>query len=204
MANTGIRELTTNVGGVIKRIWYSLNGTTPIAELMSIDDMGNFKAKQFAVQAMNTAPTSPTATGTTGEIRVTSNGIYYCVATNTWRKALPVVVITEVVTGLTSTFKNSTLPLIQPTSKYNWYIGNEIGTATIESTHNLFEGNNFFSLATGATVQTVTANSVYSMRIGDSVLEIKFEAGSGATSYRITSGTVTEITVSRLQYGVEW
>lgn len=43
MANTGIRQLTTNVGGVIKRIWYALNGTTPTVELMSIDDVGNFK-----------------------------------------------------------------------------------------------------------------------------------------------------------------
>lgn len=43
MANTGIRELTTNVGGIIKRIWYALNGTTPTAELMSIDDAGKFK-----------------------------------------------------------------------------------------------------------------------------------------------------------------
>ena len=43
MANTGIRQLTTVVGGYAKRIWYSLNGTTPTAELMSIDDAGKFK-----------------------------------------------------------------------------------------------------------------------------------------------------------------
>jgi hypothetical protein len=43
MANTGIRQLTTVVGGYAKRIWYSLNGTTPINELMSIDDAGKFK-----------------------------------------------------------------------------------------------------------------------------------------------------------------
>lgn len=43
MANTGIRQLTTVVGGYAKRIWYSLNGTTPTNELMSIDDTGKFK-----------------------------------------------------------------------------------------------------------------------------------------------------------------
>jgi hypothetical protein len=43
MANTGIRQLTTVVGGYAKRIWYSLNGTTPINELMSIDDTGKLK-----------------------------------------------------------------------------------------------------------------------------------------------------------------
>jgi hypothetical protein len=43
MANTGIRQLTTVVGGYAKRIWYSLNGTTPTNELMSIDDTGKLK-----------------------------------------------------------------------------------------------------------------------------------------------------------------
>jgi hypothetical protein len=236
----GMREKTTNVGGVIKRIWYAMTGATQGAQLLSLDDAGNLegkllnpiingtatgsavtmtgeankimklgangeaKAQAFQVTALNTAPASPVATGTTGEVRVTSAGIYYCVATNAWRKVLPVNVLTETITGLTSTFTNSTLPAINSNVKYQWYISSGANQAIIESTHNFFSGSGVFSLATGATVQTVTANSVYSVRLGNSVLEIKFDTGNGAVSYRIASGTVTEITVNRLQHGVNW
>ena len=201
---TGMREKTTNVGGVIKRIWYAMTGATQEAELVSLDDTGLLKAKQFAVSALNTAPASPTATGTTGEVRVTAGGIYYCVATNTWRKALNVGIVTETVTGLTATFTNSTLQGVISNIKYQWFIGSGANFGIIESTHNTYSGNNMLSLATGATVQTVTANSVYSMRVGNSVLEIKFDIGSGAVSYRVASGTITEITVQRLQHGIGW
>ena len=162
------------------------------------------KAKQFAVSTLNTAPASPTATGTTGEVRVAVGGIYYCAATNTWRKALPVTVLTETITGLTSTFKDSTLQGIDRTFKYQWFIASGSNGGTIESTHNLYAGGNIHSLVTGATVQTVTANSVYSMRIGSSVLEIKFDISSGSVSYRIASGIVSEITVQRLQHTIGW
>ena len=165
---------------------------------------GIVSAKQFAVPALNTAPISPTPTGTPGEIRVTAGGIYYCTATNTWRKAIPVTVFAETITGLTTTFKDSTLPLAYHSNKYQWYIASGSHGGVIESTHNLYSGNSFHSLVTGATVQTVSANSIYSMRIGDSVLEIRFAASSGAVSYRIASGTITEITVQRLQYGIGW
>lgn len=38
-------------------------------------------------RALDTAPASATATGTTGEIRITSTHIYVCIATNTWVRA---------------------------------------------------------------------------------------------------------------------
>ena len=162
------------------------------------------KTTQFKLSALNTAPASPTATGTAGEVRVGANGIYYCTATNTWRKAIPVTVSTETITGLTSTFTNSTLPGIERNIKYRWFIESDSSGGVIESTHNLYAGNNILSLVTGATVATVTANSVYSMRIGNSVLEIKFDTGNGAVSYRIASGTITEIKVQRLQQRNDW
>ena len=37
---TGMREKTTNVGGIIKRIWSAMTGTTQGPELMSIDENG--------------------------------------------------------------------------------------------------------------------------------------------------------------------
>jgi len=199
----GMREKTTNVGGVIKRIWYAMTGTTQGAKLLSLDDAGNLEAKQFRLSALNTAPASPSATGTTGEIRVANNGIYYCTATNTWRKALPVTVFTETITELSSTFTNSTLMGVSSIAKYQWLITSGGNNVFIESTHNLIQGTGLVSLLTGPTVQTVTPNLVFSVRIGDSVLEIKFTV-AGAVSYRIASGTITEITVKRLQSGVEW
>ena len=201
---TGMREKTTNVGGVIKRIWYAMTGAVQGAELASLDDTGLLKAKQFAVSTLSTAPASPTATGTTGEIRVATNGIYYCTATNNWIKALPVYVDTETITGLTTTFKNSTLHFVHQANKYQWYIASGSHGGVIESTHNYYSGYNFYSLVTGVTVAEVTANSVYSMRIGDSVLEIRFSTTTGAVSYRIASGTITEITVRRLQHDISW
>lgn len=47
------------------------------------------KTIQYNLSALNTAPTSATATGTLGEIRVSADFIYVCTATNTWvRSAL--------------------------------------------------------------------------------------------------------------------
>jgi hypothetical protein len=61
------------------------NGTI----LAKIDASSNAIFPQYRLSALNTAPASSTDTGTTGEIRITSNYIYVCVATNTWvRSAL--------------------------------------------------------------------------------------------------------------------
>jgi surface protein len=46
----------------------------------------NVKADSYSVKTLNTAPSSATATGTTGEIRYTSSYIYVCTATNTWKR----------------------------------------------------------------------------------------------------------------------
>lgn len=48
---------------------------------------GSVKATQFKLSALNTAPASSVAAGTTGEIRIVDGFIYVCVATNTWQRA---------------------------------------------------------------------------------------------------------------------
>lgn len=48
---------------------------------------GSITATQFRLSANNTAPASPTDTGTTGEIRLTQQGIFYCWSTNNWVRA---------------------------------------------------------------------------------------------------------------------
>ena len=62
---TGMREKTTNVGGVIKRIWYAMTGTTQGPQLLSLDDTGNLEAKLLNPVINGTA--TGTATTTTGE-----------------------------------------------------------------------------------------------------------------------------------------
>lgn len=43
-------------------------------------------ADKIMLNALNTAPSSATDTGTTGEVRITSDYIYVCTATNTWKR----------------------------------------------------------------------------------------------------------------------
>lgn len=62
-------------------------GVTAPTEKLEVN--GNIKFSQAKLSALNTAPTSSTATGTLGEIRWTATYIYLCIATNTWvRSAL--------------------------------------------------------------------------------------------------------------------
>ena len=55
-------------------------------KLVKRDANGAITSSQYKLSALNTAPASPTATGTTGEIRIDANYIYICVATNTWKR----------------------------------------------------------------------------------------------------------------------
>lgn len=48
---------------------------------------GSVKATQYRLSSLNTAPSSATDTGTTGEVRVTAGFIYVCTAANTWVRA---------------------------------------------------------------------------------------------------------------------
>ena len=45
-------------------------------------------ADKIILNALNTAPSSATDTGTLGEVRITADYIYVCVATNTWKRTL--------------------------------------------------------------------------------------------------------------------
>jgi len=49
-----------------------------------VQSNGSVLATQYKISALNTAPASATATGTTGEIRITAGFIYICIATDTW------------------------------------------------------------------------------------------------------------------------
>lgn len=53
----------------------------------AVNTSGAITGSQYKLSALNTAPASATDTGVTGEIRVTADAIYVCVATNTWVKA---------------------------------------------------------------------------------------------------------------------
>jgi hypothetical protein len=70
------------------------SGVTASAKLLvgrasstfTFDVNGSARANQFYLSALNTAPASASATGTTGEIRIDANYIYICTATNTWKR----------------------------------------------------------------------------------------------------------------------
>jgi hypothetical protein len=52
----------------------------------TLDVNGTTQATKFKLSALNTAPTSATDSGETGEVRVCNGYIYICVATNTWQR----------------------------------------------------------------------------------------------------------------------
>lgn len=65
------------------------NGAFTGVENYAIRAAGVVKATQFRLSSSNVAPSSATDTGTAGEIRITSDYIYYCPSTNVWvRSAL--------------------------------------------------------------------------------------------------------------------
>lgn len=57
------------------------------ASVTTVNTSGALTTSQYKLSALNTAPASATAAGTLGEIRVTADSIYVCIATNTWVKA---------------------------------------------------------------------------------------------------------------------
>ena len=65
----------------------SEDGSELVATATSFEVTGEVKGTDFAVAALNTAPASSTATGTTGEIRWVADAIYLCTGTDSWRKA---------------------------------------------------------------------------------------------------------------------
>jgi hypothetical protein len=62
-----------------RTIWVDVSGITRTDTLL---------VNKLELINLNTAPTSVNDIGTLGEIRITSNAIYVCIATNTWRRAL--------------------------------------------------------------------------------------------------------------------
>lgn len=65
------------------------NGGTvfTIADGGAVTSTSSVTSTQYKLSALNTAPSSATDTGTAGEVRFTTTGIYICVATNSWIKA---------------------------------------------------------------------------------------------------------------------
>jgi hypothetical protein len=89
--STGQFNLVDETIGVL-RLSVSTAGNVLIGSSASdagykLDVQGTARANQFYLSALNTAPASATATGTTGEIRIDASYIYICTATNTWKRS---------------------------------------------------------------------------------------------------------------------
>ena len=104
-------------------------------------------------------------------------------------------------TGLTTFYQLTNLPSINSLS-YIWRFTSSTGVATLESTHNLFIGNNVYSRFLGATVTEITPNTNYSFRLGDSVVEIGIASSSGEVYLKRNSGTVTDLTIERITQNI--
>lgn len=52
----------------------------------NMTNTGSNTATSYFVSSIQTAPASSTDTGTTGELRICADGLYICIATNTWIK----------------------------------------------------------------------------------------------------------------------
>ena len=82
---TGDVLLNTTSGGVIigsrTNAGYKLDVTTGNARVVN-----TLFAGKFQLTSLNTAPSSSTDTGTTGEIRMDANYIYLATGTNTWKR----------------------------------------------------------------------------------------------------------------------
>lgn len=61
--------------------------TSANGALGNIGHDGTVTAPQYRLSGLNTAPASAAATGTKGEIRITADALYACIATDTWVKA---------------------------------------------------------------------------------------------------------------------
>lgn len=185
MANTGIRQLTTVVGGYAKRIWYSLNGTTPTAELMSIDDTGKFKCVSEQVTGLAGIGPRVVIADASGNLSTISR------------------LATVNFTGLTTDFQRIVDLNFIGAAKFLWTFTSSTGaTAVIESTHNLYPGVNVLSQFSGCTVTEVIPNASYSFRLGDSIVEIKIETGTGLIYLKRNSGTVTDLTIERITQNI--
>lgn len=176
---TGMREKTTNVGGIIKRIWYAMTGTTQGAELMSIDDTGKFKCVSEQISGLAGTGSRMVIADATGNLSTIQR------------------LNTISVTGLTTSYQLTTMPAVNALS-YIWKFTSSNGVAIIESTHNLYAGKDFLSQFLGCTVIEVTPNLNYSFRLGDSVIEIGVDNTEGNVYLKRNSGTVTDLTIERL------
>jgi len=71
--------------------------------LIYVDSSGRLYQNQYRLNAPNVTPSSATDTGTTGEIKFTVDGIYFCIGTNTWigvpLVSNPSAIITQVKTA---------------------------------------------------------------------------------------------------------
>lgn len=94
--NTFLGYLSTASSATLTNATALGNGATVTASntiqlgntsVIAVNTSGAITALQYKLSALNTAPATATDTGVTGEIRVTADSIYVCIATNTWVKA---------------------------------------------------------------------------------------------------------------------
>lgn len=82
-ARVTLRGSNTRLNLIELNRWGTAGGAG--VNVAKIDSLGNATFAKLAISALNTAPVGPAATGTAGEIRFTTDSIFVCTATNTWK-----------------------------------------------------------------------------------------------------------------------
>jgi len=75
---------TPLIGGKFDVDQIAINKTITDTWRGTLNVGGITESTQYYVSSLNTAPSSATDTGLAGEIRICADGIYICIATNTW------------------------------------------------------------------------------------------------------------------------
>jgi len=83
MAYDYIRERTTAIGtgGLLKRIWYAMTGTTQGLELASLDDTGKFKCVSEQISGLAGTGTRMVVADATGNLTAGTQTIKFAVGT---------------------------------------------------------------------------------------------------------------------------
>ena len=96
---TGAFSLVADAGNVLELDGDTINALSRILQGSVTDDTstgiqadsirsdGDIKADTFTLDGLNTAPSSASDTGTTGEVRWDANYMYVCTATDTWKRS---------------------------------------------------------------------------------------------------------------------
>jgi hypothetical protein len=180
----GMREKTTNVGGVIKRIWYAMTGATQGAQLLSLDDAGNLEGKLLNPVINGTATgTGVTVTGEANKLLKTDSSGRLNLTTNEIIRVKPTTIL-GLVAGTWYNVCESSIQQPDDTIMVNLacYISsgnNHSALIAISKTSGFYKSATTLASSSSGLVPT------YTFRISAGYLQISFNATNLPASFNV-------------------